>query len=558
MKKQLKRFISVSLIVCICTVIGSSFMPEPIPDGKQKTNSTVTVHATGADAVVTEVTSAWLLELLASLGISAETYGLLSSKSKVEWQIEQLEKYRPEGYVSSFASSSSGSGSGCSVINDFTNQVSYKITHSDAAVSKTLSDGFISRLEKALTNPKAAEEFQKLIEAAQNGLEITGGMVKNLWLMLTKGAIDDHNALAEERYNEIVSSWNVNFDIFNYNNWLPEMQRVYQMGYTQYVFYTYWDRYSIVLFNGDISLDLESKLIVNHSQDYYVFTFLRFDEYFDRSKYFPDNLMAGWNDAFDPYDTGIIDIESCRGRYDTFSSSADGDELGHKYDTIFFFQNEMTDYIFDFPVPGHITDDTTGDTAEDKPYIVNPSDVITELPEKIANDDVISIPDGTTIEDIAVPLPGDVVDDPALPGVGTPTLVGEIVGDLVPVDDIDFPWENVANPDLPVDPSVPADPAVPANPDYELDPKDYKIKPIIIEKFPFCIPWDVVKCVSLLGQTPEVPKFEYRFYIKSLNIDETIVLDLKDFEPVANVSRWFFRILFIFGLAVATRNLIRG
>ena len=88
MKKQIKRMISVSLIVCICTVIGSSFLPEPISDGKQKTNSAVTVYATGADAVVTEVTSAWLLELLASLGISAETYGLLSTKSKADFAIE--------------------------------------------------------------------------------------------------------------------------------------------------------------------------------------------------------------------------------------------------------------------------------------------------------------------------------------------------------------------------------------------------------------------------------------------------------------------------------------
>lgn len=550
MKKQLKRFISVSLIVCICTVIGSSFLPEPIFDGKQKTNFTVTVHATGADVVITEVTSAWLLELLASLGISAETYGLLSSRSKADFAIENYEeamrRYRPEEYATT-ADSSSGSIS--STINDFANKVSYKITHSDAAVSKTLSDGFIGRLEKALENPKAAEEFQKLIEAAQNGMEITGGMVKNLWLMLTKGVIDDCNDILENEVESFQSNWCEEWDVFKYNYWSDDMKTAYHSGYSDYVFFHNGSDYCVV-FYPDGMLNSSSLVFdmlfdntifglpVSKPYDCYLFRF-------NSAKYYPDDLANGWLNSYSDNGYGKI----------TYGAGTDKVD-GFYYDVFVGWKTDILDWIFGIPIPG--TGDIAGDTAEDKPYILNPSDVITKLPEKIANDDVISIPDGTTIEDIAVPLPGDVTADPSLPGVGTPTLVGEVVGNLVPVDDIDFPWENVANPDLPVDPSVPADPAVPANPDYELDPKDYKIKPIIIEKFPFCIPWDVVKCVSLLGQTPEVPKFEYRFYIKSLNIDETIVLDLKDFEPVANVSRWFFRILFIFGLAVATRNLIRG
>lgn len=540
MKKQIKRMISISLIVCICTVIGSSFLPVPVPDRKEK-SSISTVLATGADAVVTEVTSAWLLELLASLGISAETYGLLSSKSKVEWQIEQLEKYRPEGYVSSFASSSSGSG--CSVINDFANQVSYKITHSDAAVSKTLSDGFISRLEKALTNPKAAEEFQKLIEAAQNGLEITGGMVKNLWLMLTKGAIDDYNAKVEDGsiqagYEAI---WQPEYELFKYSNWSDEMIEYHNSrtssGQLCPILYgiNSGGKLFVLMFNNVSVIDFSKEKLVIKSTDKTDFTTM-FKLFIHNGK----NWILGGSS------NPVYGVQS----------SSSYKQVTFDFTNLLFRYDIFNPYIPAFPYG--LTDEFTVET-------IDPADVITEMPEKIVNDDVISIPDGTTVEDIAVPLPGDVSDDdvanpanPALPGVGTPTLVGGIVGDLVPVDDIDFPWENVANPDLPVDPSVPADPAVPANPDYELDPKDYEIKPIIIEKFPFCIPWDVVKCVSLLGQTPEVPKFEYRFYIKSLKIDETFVIDLKDFEPVANVSRWFFRILFIFGLAVATRNLIRG
>lgn len=329
------------------------------------------------------------------------------------------------------------------------------------------------------------------------------------------------------------------------------MKDVYNSGYSNYVLYTYYGIPSIILYpsNAEFTLLEHNNKIFggfdNFFDDFYVFHFIDSKNSTLYQKYFPNDISGGWE-----YSTRS-DLTTYYGCYDGVISNG---SVSFYYITdgvskiIEFMKDGIIDSALDFPLPG----DITGDTTEDKPYIVNPEDVITHMPEKIANDDVISIPDGTTIEDIAVPLPGDLVSDPALPGVGTPTLVGGIVGDLVPVDNIDFPWENVANPDLPVDPSVPA------NPDYELDPKDYQIKPIIIEKFPFCIPWDVVKCVSLLGQTPEVPKFEYRFYIKSLKIDETFVIDLKDFEPVANVSRWFFRILFIFGLAVATRNLIRG
>lgn len=76
--------------------------------------------------------------------------------------------------------------------------------------------------------------------------------------------------------------------------------------------------------------------------------------------------------------------------------------------------------------------------------------------------------------------------------------------------------------------------------------------------FPFCIPFDIYKAVKLLDAAPTAPVVHYKFYLsksKSYNID----LNLNKFNSVAAILRRMECLLFIIGLATATRRVyIRG
>ena len=534
-KKRFNRVVSVSLIICIYTLIFSNFLPAP--DKKEKMGVSVVV-VKASDAVVTEVISDVLLELLASLGVSATGY-VLGKTNQADKAQEAYEKY--------VAENTNG-------VTFVVGSVAYNITH--PGVSKTISNTLVQQVQDAINNsPEAREEFEKLIQAVMSGAQITGSMLKNLWLMLTKGAIDDYNASIS---NHDTTVYQDEWDIFKYENWSEEMKDIYNSGYKSYVFFSYMGQMEIALFpidfhppgavdDGEFPLTIKNisektYFGVNWTDeaDCYIFRFLNplDDKY---SEYFPNSILTGWE-----YANGIQN--NFYGISDYVGNSYDdnynflGHYYGYQFNSIIWWQDTVGDMIFGIP-----DDDIDIPSDDSEPCVLNPNKVITDMPEKIVNDEPIEIPDGTTID--------DVVGNPALPGEivgGIPVndVVTGVLGEFVPVQDIDFPWEDTVNPDIPADPSVPANP--------ELDTDDYKIKPAVIDKFPFCVPWDIIKCFSLLGQDSEVPKFKYRFYIKSLKIDETIVIDLKDFEPVAEVSRFFFRIIFIFGLVLITRNQIRG
>lgn len=92
----------------------------------------------------------------------------------------------------------------------------------------------------------------------------------------------------------------------------------------------------------------------------------------------------------------------------------------------------------------------------------------------------------------------------------------------------------------------------------ELDIDNYKVDQGIITKFPFCIPFDLINMVKKLKRTGVAPRFEVPFKINSIGIDEVIVFDFKDYEPVVVVVRWFVLFGFVGSLILVTRKLIRG
>ncbi len=110
------------------------------------------------------------------------------------------------------------------------------------------------------------------------------------------------------------------------------------------------------------------------------------------------------------------------------------------------------------------------------------------------------------------------------------------------------------------DPAVPADPQDPGGGSGDMkiddDVKDYTLD--FHKLFPFCIPFDIYKAVKLLDATPTAPVVHYKFYYKKSK-SYTIDINLNKFNSVAAILRRMECLLFIIGLATATRRIyLRG
>lgn len=88
------------------------------------------------------------------------------------------------------------------------------------------------------------------------------------------------------------------------------------------------------------------------------------------------------------------------------------------------------------------------------------------------------------------------------------------------------------------------------NPSYRLN--DYEVDGLE-DVFPFCIPFDLFRCIQVLCAEPEAPRWEFPFKFERWGIDETIVLDLEKFESVAQISRWIETLIFTWMLASKTK-----
>lgn len=79
-------------------------------------------------------------------------------------------------------------------------------------------------------------------------------------------------------------------------------------------------------------------------------------------------------------------------------------------------------------------------------------------------------------------------------------------------------------------------------------------------KFPFCIPWDVYSFISAFYVEKEAPKIDIPFPIKGDNglSIETVTIDLSGYEYLSTITRVMFFVLFLVGLMLLTRQLIKG
>ena len=67
-------------------------------------------------------------------------------------------------------------------------------------------------------------------------------------------------------------------------------------------------------------------------------------------------------------------------------------------------------------------------------------------------------------------------------------------------------------------------------------------------KFPFSLPWDIYYLFSRLAHTPRTPVYYLPLVIERLGIDETIVIDMSDFEDFSSLSRLMLSLLYAYGL----------
>ena len=131
-----------------------------------------------------------------------------------------------------------------------------------------------------------------------------------------------------------------------------------------------------------------------------------------------------------------------------------------------------------------------------------------------------------------------------LQGILDAILAGDLAASAEIVDEAVEPEE----PDPPVVPVVPSG----------LD----KLGAALTSRFPFSIPWDVYKGVTLLAAPPKAPYFEVDFMapiadrVGGWKGSTKIVLDFSEYEIIGQVCRWTSTIGFCLMLASGTKRLI--
>lgn len=129
--------------------------------------------------------------------------------------------------------------------------------------------------------------------------------------------------------------------------------------------------------------------------------------------------------------------------------------------------------------------------------------------------------------------------------------------DAILAGDLAASAEIVDTAEVPVEPEEPNPPEIPLVPSG-LD----KLGAALTSRFPFSIPWDVYKGVTLLAAPPKAPYFEVDFLapiayrVGGWKGSTKIVLDFSEYEIIGQVCRWTSTIGFCLMLASGTKRLI--
>lgn len=153
--------------------------------------------------------------------------------------------------------------------------------------------------------------------------------------------------------------------------------------------------------------------------------------------------------------------------------------------------------------------------------------------------DVIKIEDNSD----SLPYP----EIPTEPQTDTPTALGQIITLLKQLVN----WSsNIFN-------KIPEPQTEPEPNPLELPQKvELDFSPLqgllVTDKFPFCLPWDLKRCVEKLISPGSPPRWEVEM------VTEKFIIDFSQFETLAAISRSFFALIYVVALVVITRRFISG
>lgn len=134
----------------------------------------------------------------------------------------------------------------------------------------------------------------------------------------------------------------------------------------------------------------------------------------------------------------------------------------------------------------------------------------------------------------------------SLPDIIRKYLPSQFAGSNVASMDIEYVGEGVVQEEV----------AEAGSAEVSEDSEEYRIEGLQ-SVFPFCIPFDLYAFVSCLAADPVAPSFTWRFYVPGI-CDESIEIDLSEFDAAAQILRTMELLLFCVGLAFVTRKIIRG
>lgn len=112
------------------------------------------------------------------------------------------------------------------------------------------------------------------------------------------------------------------------------------------------------------------------------------------------------------------------------------------------------------------------------------------------------------------------------------------------------------NPSTDPDPSPSTNPSPTPSPGEGID----STKPIVdLSKFfPFCIPFDLIHLIQALDADPVAPKWTLKLEPPQFPVEWEVVIDLSEFETLAKIFRTGETLLFVVGLILITRGIIKG
>ena len=157
------------------------------------------------------------------------------------------------------------------------------------------------------------------------------------------------------------------------------------------------------------------------------------------------------------------------------------------------------------------------------------------------------------------PNPAGVADPVTYPSTDDYTdTIKDVIDDEVVFPDVE-PAPNPEPEPVPTvapSPKPSVSPKPSASPDDDNDDTKWVVD--LSKFFPFCIPFDLIHLIQVLDAEPVAPRWEFPLELPAYGISYTFVIDMAQFETVAEVFRLCETILFVLSLILITRKLIRG